>query len=138
MIAATSSTEEFAIGNQGFSSGIHYWEIVCPKSCSNIQIGIIKEGWSVSNPTINASLQQAHQFRTSTARIVGLRLDLNKEELYFWLNGMFQPQKTIKKLPTGTWYPLIKMKEIGTHAVLNPFAVDPDNHTELVVSEKFY
>jgi len=133
VVTALSTNEEIAICNMGFTSGTHYWEIICPRSCNNIQIGIIREGWSISNPTTNNSLHQLVQFRTSTPRVVGLRLDLNKGELYFWLNGIFQNQRTIKKLPSGTWYPCVKLKEVGTHIVLNPYATDPEYNKIYVI-----
>mmetsp|Transcript_28554 Transcript_28554/g.25495 ORF Transcript_28554/g.25495 Transcript_28554/m.25495 type:complete len:82 (-) Transcript_28554:267-512(-) len=57
VITATSMNEEIAIANFGFSQGVHFWEIICPKSCNNIQIGIIREGWSLSNPSTNNTLQ---------------------------------------------------------------------------------
>jgi len=126
LVTCVSIHEELAVADVGFESGVHYWEIICPKHCKNVHIGVIREGWSLTNLALNAPLLQAQTFKTSTPRVVGLRLDLNKGELNFWLNGNFQLQRTLKNLPSGKWYPCVKLKENGTHIILNPFARDPD------------
>lgn len=61
------------------------------------------------------------QFRTTTARTVGVLLDLVKLELRCWLNGNSLPNKT-KAITKGKWYPCVQIKEKGNHVVLNPFA----------------
>ena len=127
LVTSLTKDEEIAIANIGFRSGVHYWEIICPKSCTNISIGVIKEGWSISNPSVNAKLLEAHTFRTTTSRTVGLRLDLNKGEFKCWLNGLFQPSKTRSIEKGVTYFPCVKIKEKGNHVILNPFAVDPEN-----------
>ena len=100
--------------------------MIYPKSCTNTNVGVVKEGWSVTNPSSNSKLLETHTFRTTTPRVVGLRLDLNKGELKCWLNGIFQPSKT-KSIEKGvTYYPCIKIKEKGNHIILNPFATDPE------------
>ena len=35
------------------NSGVHYWEVYCPNSPYNIDIGIIKKGWSHYEKHIN-------------------------------------------------------------------------------------
>ena len=127
LVTSLTKDEEIAIANIGFRSGVHYWEVICPKSCTNISIGVIKEGWSISNPSVNAKLLEAQTFRTTTSRTVGLRLDLNKGEFKCWLNGLMQPSKTRTIEKGVTYYPCIKIKEKGNHAILNPFAVDPES-----------
>lgn len=125
--------EEIAIGNIGFKTGIHYWEIICPKHCKNIHVGVIQEGWSSTNPAADNNLIQANTFKTSTPRVIGLRLDLIRGELRFWLNRNFQVHKTINNLSHTTWYPCVKLKEPGTHVILNPFAIDPDSSYPIYV-----
>jgi len=127
VVTNQSNAEEIAIANIGFKTGIHYWEIICPKQCKNINVGIIQEGWTLTNTSADNALIQANAFKTSTPRVIGLRLDLIRGELRFWLNGNFQAQKTIKNLAINTWYPCVKLKEIGTQIILNPFATDPDS-----------
>lgn len=134
IVTCLSIHEELAITDVGFESGVHYWEIICPKHCKNVHVGVIKKGWSITNPAPNNSLLQAHSFKTSTPRVIGLRLDLNKGELYFWLNGNAQPHRTIRNLGPGKWYPCVKLKENGTHVILNPFATDPDALYPIYVS----
>ena len=52
--------------NFPFKRGIHYWEIICPISCSGIEFGVKK---METNENILVS------FRTTTPRVVGVRLD---------------------------------------------------------------
>ena len=125
LITCQSKEEEIAIANQGFDTGVHYWEWIFPKSCMNIQVGVIKKGWSLTNITVNNKLSELYQLKTTTPRVFGFRLDLNKGEIKCWLNGIFQPQRT-KKIEKGIWYPCVKLKDIGTHIILNPYAVDPE------------
>lgn len=61
-------------------------------------------------------------FRTTTSRTVGMRLDLEKPSLNFWLNGRPQPKRN-QAIPPGEYYLLIKMKNYGNTVILNPFAI---------------
>ena len=120
----------------GFNKGVHYWEIICPISCANIQVGVVKEGVSTVNAN-NAKLYELQLFRTSTPRVIGIKLDLIKNQMKFWLNGNLQTAKTKNLSPPGTvWYPCIKLKEKGTQVVFNPFAVDPENPHSIFVRNK--
>jgi len=138
IVTCFSIHEELAIAEVGFESGVHYWEIICPKHCKNVNVGVIREGWSIANSVVTNAKLQVHSFKTSTPRVIGLRLDLNKGELLFWLNGNFQPHRVIKNLQPGKWFPCVKLKENGTHIVLNPFATDPDYIYPIYVSIVLY
>jgi len=93
-------------------SGIYYWEVICPISCSGIEFGIKNKE---TNETICAT------FRTTTSRVVGMQLDLTSQTLKFWLNGR-QQEKRNQSFSKGEYYLLIKMKNLGNTVILNPFA----------------
>ena len=68
------------------------------------------------------------QFRTTTPRVCGVELDMNKLKLNFWLNG--RPQDTRnRQITSGTWFPTIKFKDPNYTVILNPFA-SPTNVQE--------
>jgi hypothetical protein len=75
-VISQSTEEELAISNFSFSSGVHFWEIYCPISCNNIQIGLIKAGFDVEK--LSESKAEFVNFRTTTPRLVGMRLDLEE------------------------------------------------------------
>ena len=60
----------------------------------------------------------SHSFRTSTARLIGVQLDLIKLKLRFWINGKplenNKDQKHIKDIPAGKqWLPTVIIQEEG-------------------------
>lgn len=98
--------------NITFAKGIHYWEIICPISWSGIEFGI-------KNKETNEVIWGT--FRTTTPRIVGMRLDLESTTLNFWLNGRPQHKRN-QGIAKGEYYLLVKMKNYGNTVILNPFA----------------
>ena len=128
------SSESLLTTNVGFNSGVHYWEIICPRNCHNLSIGIIKEGWNTEHTDLNTPLMQTHSFNTTTPRAIGIKLDLQKREVRYWLNGTAQVHKTIKNIQCTTWYPCVKMKEYGTHIIFNPYAAEPSSESPIYVS----
>jgi len=125
-VTATTSDEEFAVANIGFKEGVHYWEINCPLSCENISLGVIKEGFHSNKPmNQNMTLASLWQFRTSTPRIIGIKMDFNNLEVRCWLNGNFQPQRIIKLTAGASWFPCVKIREKGNQVILNPFGCEP-------------
>eukprot|EP00347_Sterkiella_histriomuscorum_P017580 403348792 len=111
--AVAKLQSQTARANKAFSEGVHYWEIICPISCQTLQIG-------VSNK--NQKEEVVQQFRTTTPRVIGIELNLDKLTLNFWLNGRFIKERA-KKVPAGqTWYPSVKFKEPEYFVIINPFA----------------
>ena len=37
-----SSENPIVYTNYGFTSGVHYWEIICPLSCNGLRLGVVK------------------------------------------------------------------------------------------------
>lgn len=74
----------------------------------------------VSNKSQKEEVTQ--QFRTTTPRVLGIEMDLDKLTLNFWLNGRFVKERQKKLLPNQQWYPTIKFKEADYFVVINPFA----------------
>jgi len=110
----SNDTEKFSqyYSNIDFTRGIHYWEIICPISCSGIEFGI-------KNKETNDKIWVS--FRTTTPRVVGMKLDLEHYTLSFWLNGRPQTKRN-QSIPKGEYMLLIKMKNYGNTVILNPFA----------------
>lgn len=92
-----------------FKAGIHYWEIICPISCSGIEFGVVNK---VTNDYISAA------FRTTTPRVVSMKIDFESMSLSFWLN---QRLKRTQSIINGDYQLLIKMKNYGNKVILNPF-----------------
>jgi len=104
--------------NYGFSTGIHYWEILCPLSCTNLKIGVVKM------EDKKLTVEEMNVFRTTTARTVGLLLDCEKKTLQFWLNGKEQTGRA-KTLTDGYWLPAVRMSGIDNCVILNPYGQYP-------------
>lgn len=127
----SKSSGKFLVNtNRIFSHGSHYWEFHVPKSCIDIGFGVlaIDEDPSKNNSDPNNTANEFFvSFKTTTDRVVGLKLDLHNFELRSWLNGNPQPKKTLI-LPEGRQFePAIKISgKIGKVVSLNPFANDPE------------
>lgn len=118
-----NSTDKFSYyySNLTFKRGVHYWEVICPISCSGIEFGIKdKETNEITCVT----------FRTTTPRIVGMRLDMEALNLNFWLNGRSQPKRN-QNINKGEYYILIKMKNYNNSVIMNPFAQHTDENLSL-------
>lgn len=120
------------IGNQGFSSGRHYWEIICPGSSSGVQVGIIKEGWNLSLPiqnAVNTGLFFNPSFKSTQSRTYGILLNIQDKTIQFYVNGSLQAGKIMNLPPSQqkntVYYPAIKIKETGSQAIINDAAVEP-------------
>jgi hypothetical protein len=114
-----------AIGDMGFSEGIHYWELICPVLCSGIEFGVTA---GLNDPALTIT-----QIIYSTSkRTVGVMLDLKAGIMSFWMNG--KNHKKNKDLPLKqaglTWYPFVRFNDQHLHVVLNPFCSipQPENH----------
>ena len=98
--------------NLSFKTGVHYWEIICPVSCSGIEFGVENR---------KTLAQFVNSFRTTTPRTVGVKLDLVSLKLEYFMNGRPQPQRT-KTITQGEYYLLVNVKNWNTYFILNPFA----------------
>ena len=101
--------------NLSFKVGIHYWEIICPISCSGIEFGMLNKD---TNDYISAT------FRTTTPRVVGMKIDFDALTLSFWLNSKFKRSQSILN---GEYQLLVKMKNYGNKIILNPFVSQKEN-----------
>jgi len=65
-------------------------------------------------------------------------LDLNENQVKFWLNDRRNAQKTIK-LPesTGPWVPCVKITQEKNKLILNPFAKEPSDFYEKDFDKRF-
>jgi hypothetical protein len=56
-------------------------------------------------------------FKTTTTRTIGLRLDLESGVLRCWLNGNLLEKKGVgitgERLKAGVWYPYVTLKGMG-------------------------
>jgi hypothetical protein len=117
----TVNSTHVAAANIGFSSGVHFWEIICPISCANIGIGIVRKGWEKQKAN---DFCEFATFKTTTPRVVGVQLNLETFHLNFWLNGRYQEAKG-KRIVPEKWFPAIRLTNVGTSVILNPYASMP-------------
>ena len=68
--------------------------------------------------------EEMASFRTTTGRVVGILLDLERKTLQFWLNGKEQLARN-KAVTEGYWLPAIRISGIENCVILNPFAQNP-------------
>ena len=68
--------------------------------------------------------EEMNVFRTTTGRVVGILLDLDKKTLQFWLNGKEQTGRA-KTLTEGYWLPAIRIAGIDNCVILNPYGLHP-------------
>jgi hypothetical protein len=118
--------------NMAFNIGVHYWEIICPISCQDIYVGIY-------NPLTKVTLMET--FKTTTPRSIFICLDLNRNELKFWLNEHKVTKKIHKIDASGgigqQWIPVIMIGRERNHAILNPFPYLPMDFTESASDRNF-
>lgn len=77
VVTCYSKKAQLAIANLGFTQGVHYWEIICPSKCIGVEVGVIKNWGTTAIAEINKNTSVTHEFNTSTARNLCLRLDMN-------------------------------------------------------------
>lgn len=81
------------------------------------------------------------QFKTTTPRVVTICLDLNENQLKFWLNDRRMTNK-VMKLPgpqdSGPWIPCVKIEKEKNKLTLNPFAREPSDFYEKEFDRKFH
>ena len=112
-----------AVTNFGFSNGCHTWQVFCPIRCQKVQMGVVE----VSESGIVSSKFNVYSFKTTTRRLVTLKLDCHGKKLNVWLNGRAKPKKTLSLSEDAhQWYPCVRLAGEGNVAVLNPFVVDPE------------
>ena len=114
-----------------FSSGVHYWEIICPISCQDIYVGAY-------NPLSQREVMET--FYNTTPRSIFICLDLNLGEIKFWLNEHKISHKILKLEHTAgqQWIPSIKIGRERNRAILNPFPYVPTDFTEDRSERNFY
>ncbi len=74
--------------------------MLAPLSCTNMQVGVIREDYQSLNYFKKTKeekklVEVVHQFRTTTPRNIGIKLDMNRGQLRFWLNDNFIPAKFV-------------------------------------------
>ena len=116
------NAEHLVISDVGFQSGVHFWEIICPRSLEGLSIGVQRE--EQLSPAKECF--EGHAFRAKTSHTVGVRLDLDKGELNFWLDGIFQSSKTRKIKKGTTYFAAVKIQGMKSLFIVNPFATDPE------------
>ena len=118
ILTSYSKKPQTAITNYGFSQGVHYWEIICPNKCAGIEVGVVDEGWTLPEPGELKNKYVFVDFNTSTARTICLELDLNDLIFHAWLKPNESKKKSVS-ISCGTWYPCVRINELGNVAVLN-------------------
>ena len=112
-----SSENPIVYTNYGFTSGVHYWEIICPLSCNGLRLGVVK----MENRKL--TVEEMNTFRTTTCRVVGITLDLDKMTLQFQLNSNEKIGRS-KTLSKGYWLPAIRITGIDNCVILNPYSTN--------------
>jgi len=62
-------------------------------------------------------------FRTSTPRVIGVELDLNRLRLRFWIDGKPLDDMALNVPPGKAWIPTVYFAEPDLEVVLNPYCV---------------
>jgi hypothetical protein len=106
--------EELVLTNMGFYTGLHLWEIICPISCNSMRKYLLFNRrdlfnieFGVYNPVTKSEFLTS--FKTTTPRTVTVCLDLNENQLKFWLNDRRNSGKNIKLTECGPYVPCIKI-----------------------------
>jgi len=118
VLTSYSKKPQIAITNYGLSQGAHSWEIICPNKCTGIEVGIVKAGWNLPETQDLKNEYIFFDFNTSTTRTLCLHLDFEASEISAWIKSN---DIKIKKaqITQGTWYPCIRINEIGNVAIFN-------------------
>eukprot|EP00826_Nyctotherus_ovalis_P049551 TRINITY_DN6001_c0_g3_i1.p1 TRINITY_DN6001_c0_g3~~TRINITY_DN6001_c0_g3_i1.p1 ORF type:complete len:944 (+),score=265.08 TRINITY_DN6001_c0_g3_i1:159-2990(+) len=96
--------------SQSFDSGVHYFEVVCPVSCTGVGFGVEDEkGTSFSL-----------KLRTTTPRVVGILIDLEQYKMALYTDEQLDNSVKEQWLSPGTWTPFVKIKSAGNVVMLNP------------------
>jgi len=117
VVTSYGKNPQTAIANYGFSHGTHYWEMICPNKCAGIEVGVTNNQ-SITEDVSNGTKFVLFEFNTSTARIICIQMDLANMEVSAWLKGN-EGKKKKSSVERGTWYPCVKINELGNVAVLN-------------------
>lgn len=123
VLTSYAKKSQLAIANQGFSSGVHYWEVICPNKCAGIEVGVVKD-WTDPN-SVDKKECITTEFNTSTARTLCLRLDCYKGLLEVWISAN-QKGKRVHSISKASWYPCVIIKELGNIAILNTYNSNHD------------
>ena len=65
-------------------------------------------------------------FRTSTPRVIGVELDLEKLRLRYWIDGKPLDDMSRSLPPGKAWIPTVNFTEKDHEVILNPFCVSSD------------
>lgn len=74
-----SDKEEVIMANVSYEKGIHLWEFYCPLSLYGVGLGVTRKENNKWTP-------QLFSFTASTHRSVYLKLDMNENKLFAWVN----------------------------------------------------
>ena len=110
--SAPSKKYNKSLLSQSFSSGIHYFEVICPISCNGIAFGVENS---------EAKKVRTLKLNTSTPRIVGVLLDLENWSFRLYTDRHFLNFVKDSPIGIGTWKPFIKIKHKNNTVTLNPF-----------------
>lgn len=133
MATCLTDAEETIVANVGFSSGKHYWEITCPAGSNGVQVGVIKEGWSFTSNVSSSAAGFYFSAKSAHPRTFGVSINFADKKINYYINGQIQSNRKqdIPNPPPGAqqtpirYFPAVKIKEIGTQVILNPFAQEP-------------
>jgi hypothetical protein len=106
---------------------------------SSYRIITKNDGTSIEFGVYNPVTRTEHlaSFKTTTPRTVTVCLDLNDNEVKFWLNDRRNSTKNIKLPEGGPWIPCVKITQEKNKLVLNPFAREPSDFYEKDFDKKF-
>ena len=137
-----------------FSSGIHYWEIICPITCQSIRklaphflsrslakffpflslfitfFTFLSLEFGITSDPLNISDANsvAETFIATTKRTLVVQLDLNCHRLFYWLNGSQLKRNRVKHLSkhvNKTWTPFVRFLLPNLAVTLNPYCPVP-------------
>ena len=101
--------------NRSFSSGIHYFEVICPVNCAGIVFGA----------EMNEERKVNLRLYTTTPRVVGVLIDLEHCLFSLYIDGQLKSPVKQERISPGTWTPFIKLKSKGNKenvVIIDPFS----------------